>query len=115
MFKKKPKRTVLDEIQDITVQIFRSVGKANGIEQIDKLSNDIIMRVSQEAMTVFREVADTKGEKIAGGGHLLTIGMKFIVVYATMGEEFYKEHLSYEINKYKNEGLREDYKRNLID
>ena len=28
-----------------------------------------------------------------------------------VGEQFYREHLDYEIDKYKREGLRDDYKR----
>lgn len=113
LFKKKKERTLYDEFQDTTVKIFRSIGKSNGIKEIDNLSDETIMHIAQEVMTTFKNSAQEKNETIPGG-YLLTIAMKFIIVFATTGEQFYKDHLAYEINKYIHEGLREDYKQNLL-
>ena len=113
VFKKKQPRTMLDEFQDTTVKLFRSIGEANGVPPTKKLSDEMILKISQEVMTAFKEAGEQKGEHIAGG-YLMTIAMKFFAVYEEFGENFYYEHLNYEINKYLNEGLREDYKHNLI-
>ena len=114
IFKKKKKRSLYDEFQETTVKMFRSIGKANGIKEIDSLSEETIMHIAQEVMTTFKNAAQEKGETIPGG-YLLTIAMKFISLFAITGEQFYQEHLNYEIKKYLNEGLREDYKRNLFE
>lgn len=113
IFKKKEPRTMLDEVQDTTVKLFRSIGEANGVAPTKKLSDEKILKISQEVMTAFKEAGEQKGEHIPGG-YLMTIAMKFFAVYEMSGEEFYYEHLNYEINKYLNEGLREDYKYNLM-
>ena len=113
LFKKKEPRTMLDEVQDATVKLFRNIGETNGVPPTKKLSDKKILEISQEVMTAFKEAGEEKGEHIPGG-YLMTIAMKFFAVYEQFGEKFYYEHLNYEINKYINEGLREDYKHNLI-
>ncbi|MFW3405621.1 hypothetical protein ACN9JU_01910 [Aliarcobacter butzleri] len=112
IFKKK-ERTLYDEFQDTTVGIFRSIGESNNISPTKKMSDEQIMRISQEVMTGFKRAAEQKGEHIPGG-YLMTIAMKFFSVYEQFGEEYYYEHLNYEINKYLSDGLREDYQHNLI-
>lgn len=112
-FFRKKERNVYDEVRDNTVKIFRNIAKSNNIEQINLLSDEKIMAIAQEVMTSFKNTAEQKGERIPGG-YLLTIAMKFIIVYATTNEKFYNEHLTYELNKYINDGLRDDYKHNLF-
>lgn len=113
IFKKKEPRTMYDEFQETTIKLFRSIGESNGVAPTQKLSDEKIIKISQEVMTAFKEAGEQKGEHIPGG-YLMTIAMKFFAVYEMSGEEFYYEHLNYEVNKYINEGLREDYKHNLI-
>ncbi|MCB4749127.1 MAG: hypothetical protein LGB67_03530 [Sulfurovum sp.] len=113
LFKKKEPRTMLNEFQETTVKLFRSIGEANGVPPTRKLSDKKILEISQEVMTAFKEASEEKGEHIPGG-YLMTIAMKFFAIYEQFGENFYYEHLNYEVNKYINEGLREDYKHNLI-
>lgn len=110
MFKKK---TLYDEVQDVTINLFRSIGEANGVSPTKAMSNKLIMQIFQEVATGFKKAAEEKQEHIPGG-YLMTIAMKFFSVHEQFGEKFYYEHLSYEINKYIQEGLREEYKRNLI-
>lgn len=112
-FKKKEPRTLLDEFQETTVKLFRNIGEANGVAPTNKLSDENILKISQEVMTAFKKAGEQKGEHIPGG-YLMTIAMNFFAVYEMSGKEFYYEHLDYEINKYLKEGLREDYKHNLI-
>lgn len=113
IFKKKQTRTILDEFNEQSIKLFRSLGKANGVAPTNKMSDAQILQISQEVMTAFKNASEKKGEDIPGG-YLMTIAMKFFSVYEMGGEEFYYEHLNYEINKYMNEGLREDYKHNLL-
>ncbi len=112
-FKKKEPWTMLDELQEATVKLFRGIGESNDASPTKKLSDEKILKISQEVMTAFKEAGEQKGEHIPGG-YLMTIAMKFFAVYEMSGEDFYYEHLNYEINKYLQEGLREDYKHNLI-
>jgi hypothetical protein len=112
LFKKKAPRTMLDEVQDVTIKAFRSLAKANGVPPTSKMTDKEILKISQETMTSFKEVAKQRDESIQAG-YLFAIAMNFFTVYEQFGEEFYKEHLEYELNKYLNEGLREDYKQDL--
>lgn len=112
LFKKKAPRTMLDEAQDLIIQAFRKLGKANGIPPTSKMTDQEILKISQETMTSFKEVAKQRDEYIQAE-YLFAIAMKFFSVYEQFGEEFYKDHLNYELNKYLNEGLREDYKQDV--
>lgn len=108
LFKKK-QRTMLDEIKDAATMIFRSSDK-DGLSQ---LSDEEISKTSEEVMNSFKYVAEQRGEVIAGG-HLLTIAMFHLSIQNNLGKDMYNSHLAYELKKYANEGLREDYKQNLL-
>jgi len=112
LFKKKASRTMLDEVQDATITAFRNFAKANGLPPTSKMTDKEILRISQETMTSFKEAAKQRNEFIPTG-YLFAIAMKFFSVYEQFGEEFYKEHLDYELSKYLTEGLREDYKQDI--
>ncbi len=112
LFKKKKPRTMLDEVQDVTVQAFRNLGKANGVPPTKKMTDEEIIKISQETMTAFKQTAEQRNEQIQAG-YLFAIAMKFFSVYEQLGEKFYQEHLEYELNKYLNEGLREDYQQDI--
>jgi len=112
LFKKKEPRTMLDEVQDATIQAFRNLAKTNGVPPTNKMTDKEILKISQETMTSFKEVAKQRDEHIQAG-YLIAVAMKFFSVYEQFGQEFYNEHLEYELNKYLNEGLREDYKQDI--
>ena len=84
-----------------------------GNVNIEHLSDEQIFKIAQEVAVAFKNVAHQKGERIPGAW-LLHIALKFILAYALMGEWFYKEHLNYEIDRYKRVGLRDDYKRDFF-
>ncbi|MCI0501713.1 MAG: hypothetical protein L0Y61_08205 [Epsilonproteobacteria bacterium] len=104
---------MLDEIQAQTVKLFRSIGEANGVAPSKKISDEKILQISKEVMSAFQTAGEQKGEHIPGG-YLMTITMKFFAVYEMAGEAFYYEHLNYEVAKYLQEGLRDEYKINLL-
>ena len=91
--------TLLDATEDFSVKYFQL---ACG------LPDEIIKRISAEVIDSFRKVAELKGERISGGS-LLKISSKFMIVYENFGADYYQSHLEYELEKYKNDGLREDY------
>lgn len=104
---------VLKGIEDGAIQLFRNAGVKHGISPIAKMADNEILTISKEVMTAFRQASEEKGERISGT-HLLTIAIKFFVVYETMGTEMYYEHLEYEVEKYKTDGLRADYQKELL-
>jgi hypothetical protein len=113
IFKKKPKRTLLDEFNDSAITLFRAIGQSNGTAPTNQTSDEEILKISQEVMTAFKQAAESKGETIPGG-FLITIAMKFFIVYETYGDKLYYEHLDYELKKYIHEGLRDDYKIDMF-
>lgn len=104
LFKKKKPRTMLDEFNYTVVKMYRPLIKNN-----HDISDAKILEIAQAVMRVFKEASERRGENISGES-LSRIASKFVVVYDTVGEEFYLEHLKYEVNLYLDSGLRDDYK-----
>lgn len=104
LFKKKKPRTLLDEINDAVVKLYRPLIKKN-----HDISDTKILEIVQTVMKVFKEASGRRGENISGDS-LNKIASKFVVVYDTLGEDFYLEHLKYDISVYLKSGLRDDYK-----
>lgn len=104
LFKKKKPRTMLDEFNDAVVKMYRPLIKNN-----HDISDAKILEIIQTVMRVFKEASERRGENISGKS-LSKIASKFVVVYDTLGETFYLDHLKYEVNLYLESGLREDYK-----
>ncbi|MCK9263304.1 MAG: hypothetical protein RBR09_13445 [Desulfobulbaceae bacterium] len=92
-------QTVLDIVEELGMKYF---------QQNNKLHAEAIRRISREVMGRFKKAAEERGETISGES-LLAISLKFMRIYAMFGEEMYRGHLDYELEKYKNEGLRDDY------
>lgn len=105
-FFRKKKRTLLDDFNDAAVKMYRPLLVHN-----KKISDEKILEVVQTTMRAFKQAAESKGEEIAGGV-LVNISAKFVRVYDISGQEFFLEHLKYEINKYLTSGLRPDYLEN---
>ena len=113
--KKKPK-TLLDKFREnaepLIVSRYRNIASANGIAPTSKTTDQKIIEIYKQVGSKFREVAENRNENLSAG-YLNTIVLKFYQVYEMKDESFYNEHLKYEIDKYLNEGLREDYKQDL--
>ncbi len=105
-------RTVLDELHSIVIKAFRNLAKNNGTAPTAKTSDTKILEIYSKVLTSFRKASETRGEFISAE-ILNLIAYKFFQVYETVGEDFMNEHLDYELNLYKNSGLREDYKNGL--
>lgn len=64
--------------------------------------------ITKHVSAMFRRAAEEKGEELDGGS-LMIIAMKFHRVHQQFGWKMFEEHLKYELEKYREEGLREDY------
>lgn len=105
-------RTAYDELEDLTVEMYRSYAKKNGLSPTSKTYDHEILEVVKLVQTAFTEAAEQKGEHIPGA-YLMTINVYFLQQYEKLGKEFFLEHLKYEVNNYLNDGLRDDYQRDL--
>ncbi len=101
-FKKKP-RSALDEINSLTVQMYRPYLVHN-----KDISDEKVLEIVQTVMRAFKQAAESKDESITGET-LMNISAKFVKVYDLGGEDLFLEHLKYEISKYLDSGLRLDY------
>ena len=102
------KRSLLDEFEDNAVKLFR----ASVPTSLQKLSDKEILKVSKEVMNAFKAAGEHRVE-IIPGSVLFNIAVKFLFLYETSGRKFYLEHLEYELSRYMEYGLREDYKRDI--
>jgi hypothetical protein len=101
--KKKPKRTMLDEFDSTLAGMYRPY-----LSQKKNTTDAKIVEIVQMVMTAFKQAAESKGESISGTV-LVNISTKFIKVYDLSDEEFFLEHLKYELTLYLSSGLRDDY------
>jgi hypothetical protein len=116
-FKKKSQpKTMLDHVLAVAAPVlvngYRSIAAANKIAPTSKTSDQKIIEIYQIVGSAFREASKHRNEHIPAG-HLNTIVLKFFQVHEMMGETMFNDHLKYEVDKYIQEGLREDYKRDL--
>ena len=65
-FFRKKKRTLLDELNDATVKMYRPLLVNN-----KKVSDEKILEVVQTTMRAFTQAAESKGEKISGNAEAI--------------------------------------------
>lgn len=104
--------TAYDQLEDLTIEMYRNHAKRNDIAPTSKTYDHEILEIVKTVQTAFTEAAEQKGEHILGT-YLMTINVYFLHQYENFGKEFFIEHLRYEVNKYLNEGLRDDYQKDL--
>lgn len=105
----KKKRTILDEIDEITIKVFRGLAKVNNLPPTSKSSDEDILRINKEIINAYRAVENQRNEIIPANS-LFAISFHFMQVFEMKGQKFYEEHLDYEIQRYIKEGLR-DYQK----
>ena len=54
-FKKKKQRTMLDEVHDATIKLFRSIGESNGFAPTKELSDEKIIKISPDFRIFFKQ------------------------------------------------------------
>ena len=105
----KKKTTLLDAVEDVTIKGYRGLAKANNLPPTSKTSDEDILRINEEIINAYRAVESQRNEIIPATS-LFAVAFHFMQVHEMKGQQFYEEHLEYEINKYLNEGLR-DYQK----
>lgn len=114
ILKRKPQEPVSfeDKLNTSLVKRLRNIGEFNNTAPTAKTSDEKIIEIYTLICSTFRKASSEKQERIPAD-NLNTIAMKFFKVYEEFGEDFMKEHLEYELKKYKNEGLRPEYQRGI--
>jgi hypothetical protein len=105
-------RTMMDELNSVVVTAYRRLAKLRGTAPTDKTTDQKIIEIYTKVLTAFKAESKLKGEFISAD-ILNLIAYKFFQAYEMTGEDFMNEHLDYEIELYRNSGLREDYKEGL--
>ncbi|WP_395679444.1 hypothetical protein [Dokdonella sp.] len=96
----------------VVIAGYRSIAKQHGLSPSLAVSDYLIMETYSTICESFRAAAESRGERIAAE-QLNRIALKFLQVREQSGDEFYREHLDYEIDRYLNSGLREDYQKGI--
>lgn len=111
-----PPHSLLDRTLDaagkVIVTGYRGLSVQHGWAPTTATTDQQIIEIYSKVGTSFKEVARQRGEELKAGW-LNTVVLKFYQVKEKMGEEFMEEHLAYELDKYRQEGLRAEYKKDL--
>jgi len=91
---------------------YRGLSAQHGWAPTTATTDQQIIEIYRKVGTAFKEVARQRGEELKAGW-LNTVVLKFFQVNEKMGGDFMEEHLSYELDKYRQEGLRSEYKKDL--
>jgi hypothetical protein len=112
---KKPKNLyeqAMEAATPLIVSGYRKIAEEKGIAPTSKTPDSKIIDIYRQVGTAFREASNKRGEQLSAGSYN-TIVLKFLQIYEIGGDSLVEEHLKYEINKYLNEGLREDYRKEI--
>lgn len=98
----------------LAVSAYRRIYDTGEIGASPEMSDTLILNSYRQVGCAFREVGRERGEFIESGV-INAIVLKFLELYRTLGADFFGEHLQYEIQKYKREGLRADYSQKRLE
>ena len=101
-----------NKVNTSLVKRLRNIGEYNNTAPTDKTNDEKIIEIYTLICSTFRKASSEKQERIPAN-NLNTIAMKFFKVYEEFGEDFMKEHLEYELDKYLKEGLRPEYQQGI--
>lgn len=96
----------------ITVGGYREIARQTGMAPTSKTSDDEIINLYQTVISAFRSVSEERNEKIPAGIKN-TIVFHFLQVKEMAPPEFFEEHLKYEKEWYRQNGLRESYQKEI--
>lgn len=110
------KKSSLQQAQNqasiLIIKCYRNISKHNNCAPTHKTADHQIVEIYTLIADAFRKAAEERSEFIPAE-IINRIALKFMRVNEQFGQKMLFEHLEYEINKYRNEGLREDYKIGL--
>jgi len=91
---------------------YRRIAAQQGCAPTARTSDKQIIQIYKTVANAFQDVSDQRGEHLSEG-ILNHIVLKFLNVNELLGDGMLEQHLDYEIQKYRQEGLRPDYRQNL--
>lgn len=97
---------------DELVSKYREFAEASGCAPTDKTSDLEIKEIYELITDEFFQIANERNENLSDET-INSIVIKFIQVHESFGSELFNQHLHYELQKYRQEGLRPDYKKGL--
>lgn len=114
ILKRKPQEPVSfeDKLNTSLVKRLRNIGEYNNTAPTEKTSDEKVIEIYQLICSSFRNASNKRNERIPAD-NLNTIAMKFFNVYEQFGEDFMKEHLEFELEKYRKDGLRPEYQKGI--
>ena len=98
----------------LAVSIYRNIYSQQQIGPSPEMPDALILDIYRQVGCAFRAAGKERGEFVESAV-INTIVLKFLEVYRTAGAKFFEDHLQYEIQKYKREGLRPDYSQKRMD
>ncbi|NYT79564.1 hypothetical protein H0A71_21565 [Alcaligenaceae bacterium] len=99
--------------EKLIVSGYRSLAsQQEGVAPTESTTDKEIISIYRKVLSEFGEAARQRNEQLPAGT-LNTIAWKFLQVNETLGPEMVDSHLSYEIEKYIQEGLRPEYNQEL--
>jgi hypothetical protein len=109
-------QSMLNVSQDVAGKVivdgYRRLAAEHGCAPTAKTSDQEIVELYQKVSTAFRKAADQRAERLAAGT-VNCIVWKFFKVSELLGNDMVDRHLSYEVQKYLDHGLRPDYQQAL--
>ena len=96
----------------LIIESFREYGRQYGLAPTAKTSDEEIFTLYQRVGTAFHVVAEERGERL-NAGIKNNIALYFYQAFEALTPEFFEEHLRYELNRYRQSGLRETYEREI--
>lgn len=106
------KKNLGNDLENIAIKGYRKYAKDNECAPTSKTSDEKIIEITREVMTAFTKISEKRNENLPGAyKHFIVI--YFLQAFEMIGEKYYREHLEYELDKFLNEGLRDDFKIEL--
>ena len=94
------------------VAAYRKLAALEGCAPSFNTSDAKILEIYTITQQSFREAAHQRGEHLPAST-VNFIVLKFLTCYESFGEQWTTSHLAYEAEKYRREGLRPEYRREL--
>jgi hypothetical protein len=116
LFKEEQPISIFDHVQefpnDIIINGFRSAAVKRNIVLTSKTSDEKIIELYHRVGLAF--IAASKKRKMyLPGRQINSIVLELLQVFEKNGEVIFNEYLSNEVAKYINEGLRQEYRKEL--
>lgn len=103
-----------DAIKTLVIERYRSIAAENGpnFPPSSKTSDERLFEIYDLVIQKFQAIATERGEPLSLE-RLNFIAWYFMQVEERSGKDFFYDHLSYELDKFSKEGLRETYRRDI--